>query len=208
MAASAPDAAAAWWWSSALVAALVAGFVSLSTVWITEARRAKDRRRKLLAEAFAAAVRYREFVYRVRRRKDDGPDERIRLSEALSEVQERLAIYEALLCVEAPCVSKAYSDLVAATRDIAGGQIAQAWEQEPLGPGEAGKIVGVDFSGIGPHEDAFLLGVGDFLSPWPCWLRRAARAIWHWRRRRAHRPGGKRYGQPANLMDTSKERMD
>jgi hypothetical protein len=136
MAASPPDSAAAWWWSSGLVAAVVAGSVSLTTVWITEARRAKDRRRKLLAEAFAAAVRYREFVYRVRRRKDDGPDERIRLSEALSEVQEQLNNYAALLRVEAPCVSKAYSDLVAATREIAGRQIARAWGQAPLGPGE------------------------------------------------------------------------
>src|SRR5581483_1433901 len=153
MTGSPPDAAAAWWWSSALVAAVVAGFVSLLTLWITEARRAKDRRRKLLAEAFGAAVRYREFAYRVRRRRDDGLDERVRLSEALSEVQERLNTYEALLRVEAPCVSKTYSDLIAAVREIAGRQIAEAWEQAPLGPGEVGRIVGVDLTGIEPYEE-------------------------------------------------------
>lgn len=201
MGSSGPDAAGSLWWSSALVAAIVAGIVSLATVWITEARRAKDRRRRLFAEAFAATVRYREFVYRVRRRKDDGADERIRLSEALSDVQEDLAIYQALLRVEDPRVGAAYSNLVTATRDVAGRQIAEAWKQKPLSPRQAAHIGWVDLSGIGPHEDAYLLAVNDFLSSWPCWLRRAVRAARNRLRRDGDQQSGPGDEEPSKHID-------
>jgi hypothetical protein len=175
------------WWSSAVVAAVVAGAVSLTTLWITGRRAERERRRKLLAEAFQAPVAYREFVFRVRRRKDDSAEERVRISDALNEVQARLNYYEAILRVEAPRVSMAYSELVRATRDIAGRQISEAWERELITADTAAHIPDVDFSGLERVEEAYLREVGDFLSFGPWWLWRAVRWLgrrsWPWRQK-------------------------
>lgn len=76
--------------SSVVVAAIVAGIVSLVTVLMEHERARRDRLREQYAEAFRAYASYREFPYVVRRRTDNGGDERVRISEALREVQERL----------------------------------------------------------------------------------------------------------------------
>lgn len=173
------------WWSSALVAAVVAGAVSLTTVWITGRRAEKERRRQLFGQAFQAPIAYREFVYRVRRRRDDSAEERVRISDALHEVQERLKYFDAILRVEAPPVSKVYSELVEATRDIAGRQIAEAWKRELVTLVTAAHLRDVDFSGLKRYEDAYLQAVADLLSFGGRWLRRVGRwlgrrlRVWH-----------------------------
>jgi hypothetical protein len=172
------------WWSSALVAAVVAGAVSLTTVWVAGRRAERDRRRQLFAAAFQAPVAYREFVFRVRRRRDDRAEERVRISGALNEVQERLNYYDAILRVEAPRVSNAYSELVKATREIAGRQIAEAWKRELITAETAAHIPDVDFSGVERYEDAYLQEVADLLGFGPWWLRRVGRwfgrRLWPW----------------------------
>ena len=110
-----------------------------------------------------------------------------RISDALNEVQARLNYFEAILRVEAPRVSKAYSELVRATRQIAGSQISEAWKRELITAETAAHIRDVDFSRLEPFEDAYLREVGDFLSLSPWWLRRASR--WFGRRPRRRKEG-------------------
>jgi hypothetical protein len=149
---------------SAVVAALVAAAVSLTTLWVTERRARQDRQRQLFAEAFEACIAYREFVYIVRRRANDSAEERVRISGALSAVQQRLRAAEARLRVEAPRVAVSYTRLIASTRRVAGVQIKRGWEMPPLAPEETGNISDVDFSSLVGDEDAYLDAVRSHLS--------------------------------------------
>lgn len=113
----------------AVVAALVAAAVSLTTLWWNSRKSRLDRHRELLADAFYQSIAYREFVYVIRRRRaDDISAERQRITAELSEVQKKLSYYKAVLRVEAPRVASRYDGLVAETREIAGPQIAKAWD--------------------------------------------------------------------------------
>jgi hypothetical protein len=156
---------------SAVVAALVAAAVSLTTLWVTERRTRQDRQRQLFAEAFEACIAYREFAYIVRRRANDSAEERVRISGALSGVQQRLRAAEARLRVEAPRVAVLYSLLIASTRRVAGVQIKRGWEMAPLALEETGNIIDVDFSSLAGDEDAYLRAVRDHLSLVPSALR-------------------------------------
>ncbi len=149
---------------SGVVAALVAAAVSLATVWATERRARQDRQRQLFADAFETCVSYGEFAYIVRRRANDSVEERIRISDALSEVQRRLRALEARLRVEAPRVAVRYTQLVAATRRVAGTQIKTGWQASPIAHDETGNIKDVDFSPLADDQDAYLNAVRDHLS--------------------------------------------
>jgi hypothetical protein len=168
-------------WQSGVVAALVAAAVSLTTLWATGRRARLERQRKLFGEAFEACIAYREFAYIVRRRRpDDGPGERVRISGEMSEVQRRLRSFEAVLRVEAPRLARSYSDLVAATRRVAGPQISKGWDETPAGD-EAVHVKGVDFSELTPCEDRYLVAVRDHVGLAPWWLTVVGR--WVLRRR-------------------------
>lgn len=172
-------------WQSAVVAALVAAAVSLTTLWATGRRARLDRQRRLFGEAFETCVAYREFAYIVRRRRpDDGPGERVRISGEMSEVQRRLASLEAVLRVEAPRVARSYSELVAATRRVAGPQISQGWDEMPT-EDQAAHITTVDFRELRPYEDRYLTAVRMHLGPIPTGLLLAGRWVRDraWRRR-------------------------
>ena len=160
---------------SGVVAALVAGAVSLAALWATARRVRQERQRQLFADAFDACIAYKEFAYVVRRRADDSAVERTRISLELSEVQKRIASYDARLRVEAPRVSAAYSKLVEVTRRISGHLIKEGWEAPPVPVSETGNIVGLDFSGLIPSEDRYLQSVGAHLSLIPASARLALR---------------------------------
>lgn len=150
--------------SSAVVAALVAGAVSLAAVWVSGRRERLDRQRQLFAHAFEATVDYREFAYVVRRRNGDDPGgERVRISGELSVVQRHLASFEALLRVEAPRVGRTYVELVAETRRVAGPLISRGWDEPPAATDEDVHVAGVDYSDLHPFEDQYLRAVRDHL---------------------------------------------
>jgi hypothetical protein len=163
---------------STVVAALVAGAVSLSALWVAGRRARQDRQRQLFAAAFEACIAYREFPYIVRRRRgDDAAAERVRISGELSEVQRRLESYKAMIRVEAPSVSGSYSALVAETRRIAGPQISAGWDQPPAETDDGVHVADVNVDGLEPFDDRFLEAVGDHLGLLPAWLRRGARRV-------------------------------
>ncbi|MDP9795423.1 hypothetical protein J2S43_003935 [Catenuloplanes nepalensis] len=162
--------------SGAVLAAILTACV---TVWIARARSREEERshqRDLFAQAYAAYAAYREMPYAIRRRRHDRPaEERIRLSEALREIQERLSYYEAWTKAESPRVGDAYDDLVRHLRMIAGGHMRRAWQEKPIQRDRQMNIPTtlVDLSELKPKEAAYLAAVRHHLrvlAPW--WRRR------------------------------------
>jgi len=147
-------------------------------LWVAGRRARQDRQRQLFAAAFEACIAYREFPYIVRRRRgDDAAAERVRISGELSKVQRCLESYKAMIRVEAPGVSEAYSALVAETRRIAGPQISDGWDQPPVETDDGVHVAEVNVDGLERFDDAFLVAVGDHLGLLPAWLRRGARRM-------------------------------
>ncbi len=152
-------------WESALGAALVAAAVSLATLWWNTRQARLDRQRALFAEAFAAVADYREFAFIVRRRDHTGAD-RSMIHRDLSKVQAAVHRYDAMIQVEAPSVATAYSELVAATRRIAGAEISRGWDLPPAQGDSDMHIKDVDLSSHSPYEVAYLDAASRHLSLW------------------------------------------
>lgn len=156
-----------------LIAAGIAAIVSLTTLWIGGLREAFDRRRGSYAQALAACVSYREFPYAIRRRRDDVPgEERIRLSEALREIQRELAFHSAWIRLEASTATvKAYAALVGETRRVGGKCMHEAWKAPPATSDTDMNIAGIDYGSMGRLEQAYLDEVSKDLSWWRPWRR-------------------------------------
>lgn len=151
---------------SVLVSAGVAGAVSLLTLFVAGQRESRSRRRSTYAEALAVTVAYREFPYAIRRRRQDAAsEERIRISEALREVQRDLAFHEAWIRLEAsPKTVAAYETLVTQTRRIAGGYMHDAWNAPAAISDADMNILGIDYSDLASPEEDFVSEVRDDLS--------------------------------------------
>lgn len=153
---------------------MVSGAISLCTFWATGVRREQKRRRGLHADALAALVSYREFAYVVRRRRAPVPgheeiagEERMRISEALREVQKELAYFGAWLRSESNTdLADRYETLVRQTRIVAGSYMREGWKAEPLGDDAGMNIADIDFASLAEHEAAYLAAVQDSLSFW------------------------------------------
>lgn len=170
------------WIGPAIVAAAVSGLVALTTVGLNARQARKDRQRQLFAEAFTAIQLYKEFPYRIRRRRSDKKDEAaadiVRLTTEFSDVQAKLNDYASRLRVEAPRVGVAYAQLLDTLRRIAGGEARRSWNLPPTAGADV-SITDIDLSGLTPSEDRYLVVVAEHLSLWPA----AARA-WHGLRNR------------------------
>jgi len=160
---------------SGVVAAVVAAAVSVATLLTAGHRARLDRQRQLFADGFEACAAYREFAFIVRRRADNSPQEREKVSAPLSEVQTRIVSLEARIRVEAPRVGTAYARLVAETRRVAGAQIRAGWDADPLPAGETGRVTDVDLSPLRAPQDDYLGAVRDHLGFGPAWLRSVVR---------------------------------
>jgi hypothetical protein len=153
-----------WWLTPAIIAALVAFLGTLATIAYNGLRARRDRQREMFARAFAAVADYWEFPYVVRRRRPDQPEaERVRISEALRDVQSQLSFYQAWIAIEAPKVASAYEDLVSATRRIMGGQIHEGWNEPPARSDAEMNISGIRRDGLQDKADAYLAAVRDHL---------------------------------------------
>ncbi len=158
--------------TAALIGAATATLVNLLGILAIGVRQDRQRRRELYANALEATLAYREFAYAIpRRRHDARPEERVRISEAMREVQRDLARAESLMKIErAKDVSAAYSRLVSETRRVAGGYIRAAWESDPI-VDDSGMNVpgGLDFSSMDEHEQAYLTAVARDLAWYRFW---------------------------------------
>jgi hypothetical protein len=160
--------------SAAVLAALITSTINL---WLARRRSREEERARIratLAEAFQAYAAYREFPYAVRRRRHDQPaEERVRLSDALRDVQTRLTYFEAWTRTEDPRIGATYAELIAELRKIAGGAIRQAWLDAPCAD-DAGMNIPpkvVDLSALRPFEDAYLAAVVEHLENLSRWWR-------------------------------------
>jgi hypothetical protein len=151
-------------WLPATIVSSIALVVSFAT-FVLAARRARlDRQRQVFAEAFEAAMEYREYPYIVRRRSPEEPAvERTRISGELSKVQARLNSFKARLLVEDGYVGQRYAELVARTKLIAGGHIKAAWENPPVSADEEMHAPRYDFGDLDMYDGAYLQAVADHL---------------------------------------------
>src|SRR6476646_12030443 len=108
-----------------LIAAAVALFGVLLTSIVNSYRSNRERRRELFAGGWAAIQSYKEMAFAIRRRSSVDPAaERVRLSEALREIQHDISFHEAMIGRDpSDDVTTAYSQLVSETRKVAGGII-------------------------------------------------------------------------------------
>jgi hypothetical protein len=159
--------------AATLIAAAIAAGVSLVALWRNGLRQERSRRRHHFAEALAAVVAYQEFPYAIRRRRHDcRGEERVRLSEALRDVQERLAFHQAWVELEAdPETAEAYRNFVGATRRVAGGYMHQAWDSKPTSRDDQMNIDDIDYSELQPLQQTYLEAVAAELSPRRFWQR-------------------------------------
>ena len=157
---------------AALIGAGTAAAINVIALFLVGVRQERQRRRDLYAGALEATIAYREFPYAIpRRRHDERPAERVRISEALREVQRDLARAESLMQIErARGVATSYRALVSKTREIAGGYMRDAWERDPITQDDQMNVRGgLDFSKLKPFEDAYLEAVAHDLSWWRFW---------------------------------------
>lgn len=157
---------------SALLVAAV-GFAGVIITLIVNGQRAeRERLRELYAGGWAAVQAYKEMAFAVRRRNaDDRPAERVRVSEALREVQRDIAFHEALIGHErSGQVAAEYRVLVAKTREIAGGIVRRSWNENPITSDSQmhSPETAAELAALKPFEDGYLTAVTDRLAR-QCW---------------------------------------
>jgi len=155
---------------------MLAGAVN---VWMARRRSREEERARIPANTFAAAFEaytaYKEFPYAIRRRRPDEPEgERIRLSEALRAVQEKVDYYLAWTQAESADVGEQYAKLISEARRVAGRAMHDAWNDPPRATDPEMNIPPelVDLSQFAAAEAEFMQAVRQHLSsltPW--WAR-------------------------------------
>jgi hypothetical protein len=157
---------------AAIIGAATAAIVALFGHWLTGRRAERQRRREFYARALEATLAYREFAYAVpRRNREDPARERVRISEAMREIQRDLAYAESTMRIERnQTLGHAYLLLVAKTRSVSGGLIREAWLNEPIeSDGQMNVSGGLDFSALGPFVDRYLDEVRKDMAWWRFW---------------------------------------
>ena len=161
--------------SGAFLAALITAAINL---WLARRKSREEERNRLrnsFAEAFAAYGAYKEFPYAIRRRRADAPaEERIRLSEALREIQASLVYHLAWTAAESETVGQAYANLIQQVRRTAGVAMHDAWKSPPAESDETMNIPpsAIDLSSLALHETTYMNAVRTHLTrlaPW--WAR-------------------------------------
>jgi hypothetical protein len=170
--------------ASVLVAAVLSGaflaaFITAAiNIWLARRKTREEEQNRIrttFAEAFAVYTAYKEFPYAIRRRRADTPgEERIRLSEALREIQASLAYHLAWTTSESEQAGKAYTELIEQVRRTAGTAMHEAWNAPANDSDSAMNIPPtlVDLSELTTHETAYIDAIRTHLrklAPW--WAR-------------------------------------
>jgi hypothetical protein len=150
-----------------LIAAAIAFAGVMIKLWWDARSARRDRLRELYAGGWAVVQSYKEMAFAIRRRNiDDRPGERVRLSEAMREIQRDLSYHEALIGRErSGRVATEYRNLVAKTREIAGGVIRRSWNEEPMtvDSGMHSPEIAEELQALKPFEDGYMDAVADDL---------------------------------------------
>jgi hypothetical protein len=154
-----------------LIIPLIAAGIAFAGVMVKlwwDARTARhDRLRELYARGWAAVQAYKEMAFAIRRRNvEDRAAERVRLSEAMREIQKDLSYFEALIARErSGRIATEYRTLVAKTREIAGGIIRRSWNEEPITDDSKmhSPEIAAELKVLAPFEDGYMNAVADKL---------------------------------------------
>jgi len=157
--------------SGAVLAALVTAGIN---IWLARRKSREEERSRLrtsFAEAYAAYAAYKEFPYAIHRRAGASGEERVRLSEALREIQAKIAYHLAWTSAESESVGLAYAILIQQVRSTAGAAMHQAWTSAPIKSDAAMNISNsvVDLTSLEPYEAEFMKAVRTHLralAPW------------------------------------------
>jgi hypothetical protein len=162
-AATSSDSGDDWKIIAPLVAATIAFLGVMITLRVNGLLAQRERLRELYADGWAAVQAYKEMAFAVRRRRvDDRPGERVRLSEALRDIQKDLSYHEALIGRERSGRAAAeYRNLVAKTREIAGGIIKRSWDEEPITSDNEmhSPEIASELQALKPFEDGYMNAV-------------------------------------------------
>ncbi|HVP03706.1 MAG TPA: hypothetical protein VMT10_14140 [Solirubrobacteraceae bacterium] len=159
-----------WKVIAALIAAALA-FTAHMIILIVNGRRARrERLQELYAGGWAAVQAYKEMAFAIRRRNiDDRSGERVRLSEAMRDIQKDLAYHDALIGRErSGRVATEYRNLVLKTREIAGGIVRRSWNNEPIRSDTEmhSPEIASELAALQPFEDGYMDAVADELGGW------------------------------------------
>jgi hypothetical protein len=150
-----------------LIAAAIAFAGVMIKIWWDARSARRERLRELYAEGWAVVQAYKEMAFAIRRRNlDDRPGERVRLSEAMREIQKNISYYEALIGRErSGRVAAEYRSLVAETREVAAGIIRRSWNEEPITSDSQmhSPEIAAELGGLKPFEDGYTNAVADEL---------------------------------------------
>jgi hypothetical protein len=172
-ASSAADAAPkedAWKVIVPLIAAVMAFIGVMFKLWWDARCARRERLRELYAGGWAAIQAYKEMAFAIRRRNiEDRANERVRLSEAMRQIQRDIAYHEALIGRErSGRVAVEYRALVSKTREVAGSIIRRSWDEEPI---EADREmhaphIARELSEMVPFENDYMNAVADEVGGW------------------------------------------
>ena len=159
------DGGADWKVIAALIAAALT-FLGVMITLIVNGRRAeRERLRELYAGGWAAVQAYKEMAFAVRRRNiDERAAERVRVSEAMREIQKDLTFHEALIGRErSGKIAAEYRILVAKTREIAGGIVRRSWNEDPIASDKEmhSPAIAAELAALKPFEDGYLSAIAD-----------------------------------------------
>jgi hypothetical protein len=132
----------------------------LLTLVVNGRRTDRNRRRELYAGGWSAVQAYKEAAFAIRRRNaNDRAAERVRLSESMREIQRDLSYHEALIGREqSGDVAVAYRELVAKTREVAGGIVKRSWDEEPIASDNEmhAPAIASELQALAPYEVEFM----------------------------------------------------
>lgn len=190
-----------------LSGAVIAAFITATVnTWIARKKALEEDRarvRTVYAEAMEAVAAYRELPYVIRRRRpDDEPGERHRISEEARAIQVRLSYYRAWIRAESPEVGDAYQRLLDQLRAVAGAAAREAWAELPA-QGDAEMNIPrsvIDLSPIDEAEEHYIA-----VAAWDLQHRRTWRAVVPLLRPQPPPPTGKRSSLAANSSPAQKD---
>jgi len=119
--------------SLAIVVAAAVAALGAVVVYVLQVREtARERKRRMCADALADALAWLELPYRVRRRTDDSSEVLAQLAQRAHDLQERLLFHRSWLCMELPGAWQQYDDLVTAIKEATREPLQQAWAHPPV----------------------------------------------------------------------------
>jgi hypothetical protein len=115
----------------AVYAALITAAAVFVAQWLVRLKESRDRRRDEYSKAFAAAMQWVEFPYRIARRLSNEVDAVAPIVQAMHEAQEQIEFHSSWLRSVSDDIADAYAALVSAVKEASRPHIEAAWRREP-----------------------------------------------------------------------------